>query len=930
MWESVKRILRAYAAHDSATGYVQSMNFLTAFLLLAGVSEEDAFWCLVALVSRVVPGYFSEGMAAAKLDARVFGALLHAHLPALGLHLSELGAAAGDEHLITGIIAGQWLLTLFVNVLPTRCCLVAWDEMASASNRAPLFAAALALLGGAEVEVCGTGDMGEALELLQGLGARVLGSNQGACEAFEERLRALARGPLSSAALGCACARELGEGGPEAGLGSFLTGGRLAGRGAAGGAPGYAAATDTSELLRGTRSGGLYPVALGREGQEGGEDANAGLQAELAAVQCLECGTPKAGPAPPPGAQVGGGALSAEDVLRVCDGLVALERALREAPWLRASARDAVRTRVLRPLGALAGARLARARGDFGAQHDSWAAAVDGVLVAKPLATLDTRRPTYLLMWEHGACEAALAGGEMLLERLSRLRNAWRKLAHALASDAGTPGTSPSSATFIGSAGGLDAAAATMEVSAGSAGAAAAVQEARGTAALEALRQTLFRRMAAAAEDLPLLDANEGKAAVYLSGRAQAASQGVHDWLRVWEARRAAGADAAADALLAAAAAAADALQGGEGAASVQEQPAAAGEALPLCAAAAYETEQARCAAALAALAIAQRGLSRRGERLAREAALVRAVTARALHRSTDAEQRAQELRRAAQRCRVHLAAMAAPEAPAAADDLIARLTSLHSVALSVVIAALSDTARFIAESATATAMTYVSLIDRCLEELGALGEQVLLTLRAERDREAHKVNLGREMLSAVGTLSKAVQAAAAGTESDEEAAARAHTGARVPGIAGASMLAGALRRGLRDVAAVARGFEAARPHGVADAETEHAADSPLRHSSAAVAAQFDRERCSSPLPSVAPAGDEEALDAEGRPRRKGKAERALEEELRALTEHQARLLERKETLVTLLRGAPPPHTPKQSSAPPVLRLDEAAPADAS
>ena len=55
MWESVKRILRAYAAHDSATGYVQSMNFMTAFLLLAGVSEEDAFWCLVALVSRVVP-----------------------------------------------------------------------------------------------------------------------------------------------------------------------------------------------------------------------------------------------------------------------------------------------------------------------------------------------------------------------------------------------------------------------------------------------------------------------------------------------------------------------------------------------------------------------------------------------------------------------------------------------------------------------------------------------------------------------------------------------------------------------------------------------------------------------------------------------------------------------------------------------------------
>ena len=41
-------------------------------------------------VDRVVPGYFSEGMAAAKLDQRVFARLLHAHLPAVGLHLESL------------------------------------------------------------------------------------------------------------------------------------------------------------------------------------------------------------------------------------------------------------------------------------------------------------------------------------------------------------------------------------------------------------------------------------------------------------------------------------------------------------------------------------------------------------------------------------------------------------------------------------------------------------------------------------------------------------------------------------------------------------------------------------------------------------------------------------------------------------------------
>lgn len=69
---ALKRVLTAFAAHDAALGYVQSMNFLAAFLLLAGVAEEDAFWCLVVLVEDVVPGYFCEGMVAAKVCECVY------------------------------------------------------------------------------------------------------------------------------------------------------------------------------------------------------------------------------------------------------------------------------------------------------------------------------------------------------------------------------------------------------------------------------------------------------------------------------------------------------------------------------------------------------------------------------------------------------------------------------------------------------------------------------------------------------------------------------------------------------------------------------------------------------------------------------------------------------------------------------------------
>ena len=51
---SLRNVLLAYAAHNAEVGYCQSMNFLAAVLLLVA-DEETAFWCLVALVERVLP-----------------------------------------------------------------------------------------------------------------------------------------------------------------------------------------------------------------------------------------------------------------------------------------------------------------------------------------------------------------------------------------------------------------------------------------------------------------------------------------------------------------------------------------------------------------------------------------------------------------------------------------------------------------------------------------------------------------------------------------------------------------------------------------------------------------------------------------------------------------------------------------------------------
>ena len=69
-------MLVAYANRNRDVGYCQSMNFLAAVLLLV-VDEESAFWCLAAIVERLMPGHFSACMAMA-LDAAVNRLLLHA------------------------------------------------------------------------------------------------------------------------------------------------------------------------------------------------------------------------------------------------------------------------------------------------------------------------------------------------------------------------------------------------------------------------------------------------------------------------------------------------------------------------------------------------------------------------------------------------------------------------------------------------------------------------------------------------------------------------------------------------------------------------------------------------------------------------------------------------------------------------------------
>ncbi|XP_065148445.1 uncharacterized protein [Paramisgurnus dabryanus] len=115
------RVLSAYARYNPQIGYVQGMSYIAAVLLMI-LSEEEAFWAMVALLEK--PKYLSElfDSSVKKIEhqALVFHQLLKHRTPLLFQHLETLGVSS--LHFIM-----QWFLTLFTSLPCWDSVLAIWD-----------------------------------------------------------------------------------------------------------------------------------------------------------------------------------------------------------------------------------------------------------------------------------------------------------------------------------------------------------------------------------------------------------------------------------------------------------------------------------------------------------------------------------------------------------------------------------------------------------------------------------------------------------------------------------------------------------------------------------------------------------------------------------------------------------------------------------
>ncbi|KAL5993633.1 hypothetical protein ACLOJK_040885 [Asimina triloba] len=150
---SLYNVLKAYSVFDRDVGYVQGMGFLAGLLLLY-MSEEDAFWLLVALLkgaihepmeglyqsalilgleansSRNNPGYggslnfnssyLEVGLPLVQQYLSMFEQLVKEHLPNLGEHFTQ-------EMINPSMYASQWFITVFSYSFPFPLALRIWD-----------------------------------------------------------------------------------------------------------------------------------------------------------------------------------------------------------------------------------------------------------------------------------------------------------------------------------------------------------------------------------------------------------------------------------------------------------------------------------------------------------------------------------------------------------------------------------------------------------------------------------------------------------------------------------------------------------------------------------------------------------------------------------------------------------------------------------
>lgn len=112
-------MLKAYTLYRPEEGYCQAQAPIAAVLLMH-MPAEQAFWCLVQVCEKYLPGYYSEKLEAIQLDGEILFSLLQKVSPVAHKHLSR-------QKIDPLLYMTEWFMCAFARTLPWSSVLRVWD-----------------------------------------------------------------------------------------------------------------------------------------------------------------------------------------------------------------------------------------------------------------------------------------------------------------------------------------------------------------------------------------------------------------------------------------------------------------------------------------------------------------------------------------------------------------------------------------------------------------------------------------------------------------------------------------------------------------------------------------------------------------------------------------------------------------------------------
>ena len=168
---SLRRVLSAFALHNSKIGYCQSLNFIAALLLLF-LPEEKAFWMLHIITMLYLPGTHEVSLEGANIDLWVLMVALKGTLPGVWAKVGAAGLTdeEGKKSKLPPIslCTTSWFMSLFIGTLPIETVLRVWDVLFYEGSRT-LFRVALTIFKIGESRIKSVSDSMELFQVVQGL-----------------------------------------------------------------------------------------------------------------------------------------------------------------------------------------------------------------------------------------------------------------------------------------------------------------------------------------------------------------------------------------------------------------------------------------------------------------------------------------------------------------------------------------------------------------------------------------------------------------------------------------------------------------------------------------------------------------------------------------------------------------------------------------